>query len=219
MIATIVVVLAATALAVAAFFGWRTYTSSAQAPSDTLVLIGESELEDGTTVAGLVAVITRGEGATLSVTALDTAATTTIPGTSFDRLRDALPLGGPARVAEIAADETAEWVLLNEPTWQGLVDTAGGAELTVPEDTTVFTGEQLFRFDAGAKRFSGAEAGALLLGAEGLGREDQASDIRMALARVVAGAAVSDPGRLGAAMGAGIESSLESEALVAWFGG
>lgn len=206
-------------VAAGGWFGWRAYRTAAQAPPDKVVVIGESRSEDGVVVAGLLAVVDVA-GAEPVVTPVDTVAPKAVPGTSFNTLRDALPMGGAALVARLAAGEEAGWVILTEEGWQALLDAAGGARLDVPTATTVFTGEELFRFKPGSQNLSGAEAGALLLGSEGLGRPEQAAAIRDALATAVADAVLAQPQAVAEALRAdestssAIDSSMDPETLV-----
>lgn len=133
---------------------------------DRLVVICESELEDGTKVAGVVAVV----DADKRVTVFDPAAEVVIPGTSYDTLADALSMGGPEEVVSVAVGDDDKlrgvgWVFLSSDVWPELVDDAGGIEVSIPDATTVFDGSRLHRFSAGKTNVDGSESAALLMGA------------------------------------------------------
>lgn len=218
-----VVFLGATVLAAAgAWFGWRAYRSAVQTPPDRVVVIGESRSEDGAVVAGLVAIVDV-SGAEPVITPVDTVAPRAVPGTSFNTLRDALPMGGAALVARLAAGEDAGWVIFTEEAWRSLLDAMGGVRMDVPTATTVFTGEELFRFKGGSQNLSGAQAGALLLGSEGLGQPEQAAAVRQALAMALADAVLSRPQAVADELCAdestssAIESSMEPQMLIEVF--
>lgn len=206
-------------LAAGAWFAWRAYKTASQAPPAQVVVIGESRSEEGVVVAGLVAIVDV-TGAEPVITPVDASAPKAVPGTSFNTLRDALPMGGAELVARLAAGEEAGWVILTEDGWQALLDSAGGARLDVPTATTVFTGEELFRFKPGSQNLSGAQAGALLLGSEGLPRAEQAAAIRAALATAVAQAVISQSQGLADALrsdestASPVDSSMEPETML-----
>lgn len=188
-------VLSVLVLAGLAAGGWALWQWSSTRPPERMVVIGESMLEDGTTVAGLVAMIDPGSGAS-SVEAVDSGEEVAIPGTSYNRLRDALSMGGPQEIVSILAGEesgSTAWVVLDEVAWAELIDRAGGVEVVIPEETAVFTGEELFRFEKGAKKLTGAEAVALVMGADELESAGAAGAVRIKAAEAVASALIQDP--------------------------
>lgn len=200
---------------------WQTRREIAAEPPQTLVVIAESELEDGTKVAGAITVVERVANDVVSVTAVDPLAEADIPGTSYDRLRDALSLGGADIVARLAAgkagDEDAGWLLLDEDAWAELVDKAGGAPVEIAGTTTVFTGDRLFRFEPGSRTLTGEEAVALLRGSESISSPDKGASVRNQLAEQIFEAVDRDP-RATAVMvdSGGAESSEEPETLAAF---
>jgi hypothetical protein len=174
---------------------WAVWQWSSTRPPERMVVIGESTLEDGTTVAGLVAMIDPAKGAS-SVEAVDSGEEVAIPGTSYSRLRDALSMGGPQEIVSILSGEesgSTAWVVLDEVAWAELIDRVGGVEVVVVEETTVFTGEELFRFEKGAKKLTGAEAVALVMGADELESAGASAAVRINAAEAVARALIQDP--------------------------
>lgn len=232
-VAVAAVIVVALAVVAGVVYGvMRARTAAKEAPPETLVVIAESELEDGTKVAGLVAVLDldaqdREAIRIEKVTPVDTLGSASIPGTSYDRLRDALALGGPELVARLSMAETegAEadasepseatgWLLLDEDAWAGLVDAAGGAKVKLDGRTTVFTGERLFRFSAGDQTLTGEEAVALVRGSETLGGEAAGALARGALARELARAIAANASETaGLVESGGAESSEKPDVL------
>lgn len=191
----VVAVLSLAALAVIGYTAWRVRDVAAQKPPAQVVVIGESELEDGTTVAGLVAVLENDDGR-VSVRAVDTASPAAIPGTSYDRLRDALAMGDADLVAELVreGEEDTEWLLLDEPSWSSLLVAGGEVEFEVPTSTTVFTGDRLFRFSPGSTTLDAASAAALARGSELLGKEGE--QVRLDLGERLGSSALTQPERV-----------------------
>lgn len=181
-------------LAAGGYLGVRLVQAKRTGPLDRLVIIGESRLEDGTTVAGVVAVVDRNR----KVESFDSSAEVVIPGTSYATLADALAMGGADEVV-CAALETAQvpddtgWLLLRSDEWPGLVDQAGGIAVTVPEATTVFDGEQLVRFRQGQANLTGVQSFALLLGASSFEATGAAGAVRQEVAARVAGVVLDHP--------------------------
>lgn len=184
-------------LIAASLLGGRWYGSRMVAPPPYVVVVGESLLEDGSATVGVVAVIRR-DGETYKIDGLDPVARRTIPGTSFDRLRDALAMGGADQVARlVAADidgaEEPAWLLLEQPAWAGVLQAAGPTKLRVDEPSTTFTGDTLYRFAEGPLSLSGDEAAALALATESFEDAGHARDIRIELAEIVARAITEEP--------------------------
>lgn len=171
------------------YYVWLMRQVEASTPPTRLVVIAETELEDGTKVAGAVAVVEAGE-----VHPVDTLASARIPGTSYDRLRDALSLGGSDLVAKLAAgsDEGTGWLLLDEKAWAQLVDETGGVRVSLAGGTTVFTGEKLFRFSKGQQTLTGDQAVALLRGSETLSGKGSGAAARQELTRAIGKAVLGD---------------------------
>lgn len=193
------------------YWVWRMSQAGALMPPSKLVVIAESELEDGTKVAGAVVVI-EGE----SLRPIDTLAPADIPGTAYDRLRDALSLGGPDLVAQLASEDGDDvgWLLLDEQAWAQLIDEAGGIRIDLLGSTTVFTGEKLFRFSKGPQTLQGGQAVALLRGSETLSGKASGAAARQELGRAIARAALADASATRALVERGeAESSEQPQAL------
>lgn len=203
-------------LVVGALFAGRWYGAASVAPPEYVVLVGESSLEDGTKTAGVVAVVTRtGDG--FEIEPIDSAKKTAVPGTSFDRLADALPMGGAALVARLLAEdidgaEEPAWLLLDETGWAGVLQSSGGVEVSLEESTTAFTGERLYRFDAQDLELSGAEAAALILATGSLEDKQAATAVRLSIAEQLGQAAIDDPSAVLAAIADGLGEYSGSEA-------
>lgn len=170
-------------LAVLALLAGRWYGSTLSAPPPYVVVVGESVLEDGTKTAGVVSVVERTENG-FTITPVDAGKREAVPGTSFDRLSDALAMGGPALVARLVAEdldgaEEPAWLLLEQQGWAGVVQAAGDATVSVEEPTTAFTGEKLYRFAPGEQTLSGDEVAALLLAAESFERSGATARTRL----------------------------------------
>lgn len=221
-VGAIVVVLAV--LGGIGFGAWRFRQANEMKVPSTLVVIAESELEDGTKVAGAVAMLSWSASDVISVEPVDTLGSADIPGTSYDRLRDALSLGGAELVARLSSGATdAEdlgWLLLDEDAWSLLVDDAGGAPVTLSGSTTVFTGEKLFRFSKGSRTLTGEEAAALLRGSETLSGADKGAGVRSEITSAIATAVTRDPNATAILVKEGeAESSLQPEVLAEALGG
>lgn len=206
------------------FGAWRLQQASEQKVPSTLVVIAESELEDGTKVAGAVAVLSWAASDVIAITPVDTLGPADIPGTAYDRLRDALSLGGADLVAQLASGSSEEeepgWLLLDEDAWALLVDDAGGAPVTLAGSTTVFTGEKLFRFGKGSRTLTGEEAAALLRGSENLSGTDRGAGVRSEITAAIADAVMRDPKATAILVKDGdAESSLQPEILAEALGG
>ncbi len=201
--------------------GWTLWNRTQNLPPERLVVVGESTLEDGTTVAGLVALIEPRDGA-LEVEAKDSGEEVAIPGTSYDRLRDALSMGGAEEVVSVVAGEDGPrtaWVVLDAAAWARLIDGVGGIQIEIPEETTVFTGDQLYRFDKGTRKLSGAEAVALVMGADELEATGAGARVRVAVGEGVARALADNPEAAREILaGPGVELSAESGLIEAFLG-
>lgn len=195
-------------LVAAALLAGRWYGLMQVAPPDYVVVIGESVLEDGTKAAGLVAVVER-DADGYSVTAVDPEAPRAVPGTSFDRLSDALAMGGPQLVARlVAADidgaEEPAWLLLEQPGWAGVLSAGGPASVKLEEPITAFTGNSLYRFTVGSNRLTGDEAAALLLATASFEDTEAGAAMRLRIAELVGDAVADEPDAVASALDAGL---------------
>ncbi len=164
----------------------------------TVVLAVACAGEDGAVGTPVVASLDSASGA---LAVYDPLAEVTIPGTTYDQLRDAYPFGGgPAVAAAIARLEggaTPGYVVFEQEAWVAAVDAAGGLELDSPRTVDVFTGEQLYSFPRGEQVLSGAETCEYLKGAVFLTdteRERIVEQFAEALAVAVAAAGPDTPG-------------------------
>lgn len=211
--------------AVVALVAWGVvwfYVNRLTAPPERVLIIAETTLEDGAVIAGPVVVLDKSEKGFETVP-VDTSEPVAIPGTSYDRLADALPMGGPELLAEIVLGkeaDTAGWVVLSQDAWADVIDAAGGADVSVPGTTTVFTGDKLVRFQQGLKKLSGDEAVALSLGAESFEGVGAAARVRMELAERLGEAVIASPDRLIALVKSGAATSSEQpDVLSTYLGG
>ncbi len=145
------------------------------------------------------------------VTPLDPLATVTIPGTSYDNLRDAYAFGGgPAVAAAVGrltgADEPA-YVVLDADAWVTAVDAAGGATVVSPRAVDVFTGEQLFTFPPGPQTLSGADTCEYLKGTAYFADNERERVAEQFAAVAVTSVTVIDAGT------AGVSTDLSDEAF------
>lgn len=150
--------------AVAALAVWMVQASrkATEAPRDMLV-IALTEDQDGAVVAGIIFAT---EDPDDGVTFVDPDAEVAIPGTSYDRVKDAYAFGGGSAVMEAVGElprdsglsRTPEaWVVLPDDTWQALVDARGGAEIDIPSDINAFLRGDLHMFSAGRREVNGED--------------------------------------------------------------
>lgn len=166
--------------------------------------------EDGAVGTPVVVTLDTASG---ELTVFDPLTEVAIPGTTYDRLRDAYAFGGgPAVAAAIARLEggpTPGYVVLEEDAWIAAVDAAGGLALDSPGSVEVFTGERLFSFPAGRQVLSGVETREYLKGAAYLADTQRVRIAEQFAAALVAAVSVAEPGS------AGIVTGLSDEAFIA----
>lgn len=144
------------------------------------------------------------------VTLVDPETTVTVPGTSYDQLRDAYAFGGGAGVSRALARSTGTdplpVVAVSEQALLTIVERMGGVTVDVPFDATVFDGSTLFSFKAGRQSLDGPQVVALL------GSADYAPDpvsVRSAVAEgLVSSLAAKPPALTDLVKAKGITSSL-----------
>lgn len=136
---------------------------AASEPPQKLLIIGTAPDEEGAEVAAFAFVLERGSDSAL---VLDTMQAATVPNTSAGNAREAYPFVGGEGVSEALAAQTGgealPWVVLPADVWGKLVDDAGGIEVDVPQDVSVYRDGSLVVLDQGVQRLSGAQAAALL---------------------------------------------------------
>jgi hypothetical protein len=175
--------------ALAAYVYFRDDIAATQAgKASRIVVVAASTAADGSTVAGMVFVVSDADIRDVSP---DTSVT--IPGTSYGRLGDAYAFAGAAGVAGATqgsrSSGTVGWVDLPLKSWQAMLDRSGGVTVTVPVSVRVFDGTQLRSFAAGPQKLSGADASTLLLGTGSLSpaiRENVRTQLESAVLRALA---------------------------------
>jgi hypothetical protein len=184
-------------LVVAAAVAWfativRSPEYAMRQPGDrVLVVVASREGTDAAQVAQLLGVVDL-SGKTLRVGLIDPMTRVALPGTSYDRLRDAYPFGGGEGVAIAWSRHTASRplpvVTLSEEALVALVDRLGGISVDVPAAANVFDGSRLYTIGGGTQRLSGAEVRALLSAADGMDAAGARPSVRVAVAMAIVGA-------------------------------
>lgn len=133
---------------------------------ERVLIVAVTEDPDGSRVAGMVFLLE----ASGAITPVDTRETVTIPGTSYDRIRDAYAFGGGAGVAAAVGDALSRvtpppWVVLQPESWVDALDGAGGVRYTVPEGANIYVAGDLLLIPKGEQELSGAEVHALVAAA------------------------------------------------------
>lgn len=177
----------------------------------TMVVVASRGGTDGSQVAQLVGILDT-SGGRLVVELVDPLSTVTVPGTSYDRLRDAYPFGGGAGVSGVwAAAQGTEAVPVVSVPQEALVravEAVGGVVVDVPYEASVFDGDRLTILHPGERRLGGTELVALLESAEYRQTTAEQMRVRSAVASGVAEALREEVPDLG-----GVSSSLRAEDL------
>lgn len=172
--------------------------------------------QDGATVAQLIGLVeSGGPGGTPTLTDVDPDTHVAIPGTAFDRLRDAYSFGGGAAVAAALPAPRPAWVAVPENVWRAAIDAHAGVAVTLPVSIDVFDGDTLTSLPTGEQRLDGAQSAALLRGIGFLAATDRAAVRKQLLAGIGAALAAS-PVRVAAPA---VKTDLTPEALAAWLDG
>lgn len=219
LIAVVVIVLA---LAVAGAYFVLTDTPfpwvSTEAPTRFLVIAGSPD-DTGAVVAQVIAVVdTSATGATAgAITALAPETGVTIPGTNYNELKDALPFGGGAAVAEAYAQAShttpLPYIAIPPAALTAAIDGLATVQVEIPAPIDIFDGDTLYSFPKGTRTVTGAEFAAILKGRPYLnGAMRERLDASLAAALVhVAGVW---PGGLDVAVERGeVQTNVVSEAL------
>jgi hypothetical protein len=204
---------------VAAVAGAGWYLSRGKVPigevtqADTVVVMLTGPAEDGATVAQLIAVADV-SGSTLEVTDVDPATRVSIPGTSYDLLRDAYPFGGGPAVAEaltrIRGGKALPYLVIPSDMWSTEPSGSASVDVTLPRSVDVFDGTRLTTFASGGVRVAPADLPALLQGLGYLGAADRVkvrSSIADSFIRAM-GTIPVQPGR--------VQTDLSADALAAF---
>ncbi len=189
-----------------------------------VALVIASPAADGAVVAQLVAIVdsNASQNASTAITDVDPDTKVAIPGTSFDRLRDAYAFGGGAAVVaalpkpkpELKPQPKPAYVAVPQPVWTAAVDRSRGVTVTLPASLDVFDGTRLTSFSAGEQRIQGEGIAALLMGLAHVPATDRAT-VRTQLERGIAASLATDA----AATEAGVSSDLSRTALHGWLNG
>lgn len=206
--------LAAVLLLAATLLGGYVYAertgmlADAEVP-ERVVLIFESPAEDGATVAGLIAVVS---GGVVSDVSPDT--TVTIPGTSYNRLRDAFAFGGGTSVVAAlgvsTGGEGTRFVSVPERVWRSAVEATGGVQVVVASEMTVFTGMELVTVRSGEQTLTGSQLSAVLRGLPYLSTAES-DTLRRSLEREIALAVIAAKPR-----SEDLDTDLAAKPLSAW---
>lgn len=204
-------------IAAAAGAGWYLTRTKGDAgkvtAADRAVVMLAGTAEDGATVAQLVAVVDV-SGGTLKVTDIDPATVVSIPGTTYDRLRDAYPFGGGAAVAKgvagVQGGKQLPYLVVPAETWS--IEPSGTASLDVvlPRRIDVFDGSRLVSFPQGDAHVGPADLPFLM---QGLGYLSAAD--RVKVRTVVADAFVRRLGSM-ALSAPKVQTDMSSDALAAF---
>ena len=185
-----------------------------------VALVIASPAADGAVVAQLVAIVdsSASQNASAAIVDVDPDTKVAIPGTSFDRLRDAYAFGGGAAVVAALPKPKPQpkpaYVAVPQHVWTAAVDHSRGVTVTLPASLDVFDGTRLTSFSAGEQRIQGEGIAALLMGLAHVPATDRAT-VRTQLERGIAASLAADA----AATEAGVSSDLSRTALHGWLNG
>jgi hypothetical protein len=181
-----------------------------------LLVVASAGGTDGSRVAEIVGVLDM-TGDKVAVRLVDPWMRVTVPGTSYDRLRDAYPFGGGPAVATAYAHGTGTSplpvVTVSEEGLRAVVSRLGGVAADVPADAEVFDGKQLHSFRAGVTTLDAEAVVALLQSADYVGGAD-GERVRSSIASGLATAMSAHAPALDDLVRAGtISSTLDAEDL------
>jgi hypothetical protein len=192
----------------------------ASRPPERLLVIATAPDAEGVEVASFAFVLERGGN---QAVLLDPWVSATIAGTTARSPREAYPFSGAQGVAEALAAQTAgadlPWLVLPSDAWAGLIDAAGGVDVTVPDGVSVYRDGRLVIVEPGRRRVNGEEMQAVAASLDYVESEDArtqvAREVNAALSSVAAvqSANVPDLVTTGSA-----KSSVPAESLTAFFG-
>lgn len=187
-------------------------------PSDDLdrvAVVFASHGEDGAQLAQVVALVTENGR---KVELLDPETKVVIPGTSYDRLRDAYPFGGAKAVAQALTNRAGghvSYVDVTEATWLKLLPPSTPTEITLPKPVEVFDGARMVSFAEGTNKVTAADVPLLLQGLQYLEPSQRApvleSVSKASLAALAGSALGSKPGN--SKYGPAIDTDLSTRAL------
>ena len=181
-----------------------------------VALVIAAPAADGAVVAQLIAIVDSraSQSTTAAIVDVDPDTKVAIPGTSFDRLRDAYAFGGGAAVVAALPKPKPAYVAVPQPVWTAAVDRSKGVTVTLPASLDVFDGTRLTSFGKGEQRIQGDGIAAVLLGLANLPDADRAA-VRTQLERGIAASLAADA----ATTQAGVSSDLSRDTLTRWLNG
>lgn len=184
-------------------------------PPRRLLVIGLAPDEEGADVAAFAFVLDREAG---SAMVLDTTQPVTVPNTSAESAREAYPFVGGAGVSDALAAQTGgealPWLVMTPEVWSAALDEAGGVDVNVPEDVSVYEGTKLTILEPGERTLSGEETVALLKSLRYLDSQGSRSRIQRRVGASVSGILSADRAKLLPSGGAsGVQSSLSARQL------
>lgn len=138
---------------VGGFLYWRAVAAPATLPKKVVVVFAMPG-EDQAVVAQLVVTV---DTTAKTYTVSDPNATVQVPGTSYDRLRDAYPFGGAELVTKALLGDTAKeagWVQVSPQAWKRLL--AAGFSVNLSEGFQAFNEktERYSQFEVGPQHVS-----------------------------------------------------------------
>ncbi|MBE0416979.1 MAG: hypothetical protein IBX63_04370 [Coriobacteriia bacterium] len=176
---------------------WQLQTSGhldRSTPPDRVAIALACVGEDEVTVTPVVAVLELGT-ARPALVPVDPLATTTIPGTTYDRVWDAYAFGGGAATAsaisradlapQAPAHEVGGHVVVPQAAFQAAIERSGGLTIDAPSAVSVFTGKRLYTFPEGIIRLSAGEVCEYLKGLPYLADSDR-SEVNRQFADAIA---------------------------------
>ncbi|MGB4592253.1 MAG: hypothetical protein WBI63_00570 [Coriobacteriia bacterium] len=171
--------------------------------------------ENGDIVAQVIADVDA-SGTAATVTSVDTSLAVTVPGTTYDRIRDAYAFGGGGGVASayarLVGGDPLPYIDLGPAALRLAIEEAGGIALDLPAPMNVFDGERLYTFGAGPVTADTDGFRAILNGAAYLPARERSALLEQAAARVTALLSTYPGGISAAIKGGSVASDLDPTA-------
>lgn len=138
-----------------------------QQPPSRILIVGTGPDGQGVEVAVFAFVLNSDEEST---SVLDVTADVSVSGTSVHTPREAYPFVGADGMSSLLQEQSnglvEDWIVLPANVWSELVDEAGGVEVEVEDDISVYRDGSLVVLDSGSQRLTGDELVALTSGAD-----------------------------------------------------
>lgn len=203
-----------------AFFGWVVAHGGLPGEggndvTSVLIMVGMPD-ENNDFVAQAMVRVDGLNTASPTMTSVDTSASVTVVGTSYNKLRDAYAFGGGARVVESYErlwGARVPYLDYGPAAIDQIVEENGGISLTIPADMSVFDGDKLYTFTSGPATLSADEFRAVLNGAAYLAAGERTALLKE-VGSVLVGLTAEYPGGLAAAIDLGdVSTDLSAEGL------